>query len=263
MWAYYIRETGEEKNGCIRTKKNGLRPLGKAVYHSPMSEEKDVSNLLDIDSSTIEYLRKCSINLCPDKYQITKVDATVMVLDIRGFTALCSRVDTETSCAIIRDFILSALEISLGPFCDYVKTLGDGVMFIGESPLDTVFSELLDDYRNLIESFKDKKGKALIDGIGLSVVHGEIFKYEIPAVRGLGYKDYFGTPVNLAFRLHDVIKVGSGGGIDEGSKIVMPESTLSRLSCKPRRALVTSAVLRGIPEDMTKTVYVISPADFD
>jgi len=216
-----------------------------------------------IDPTMVDYLRKCSINLSPEKYEITKVEAAVMVLDIRGFTGLCSRVDSATICGIIRDFILSALEISLCPFCDYVKTLGDGVMFIGEGPFDEVFSELLDDYKNLIESFKDADGKALIDGIGLSVVHGEIFKYEIPAVRGLGYKDYFGTLVNLAFRLHDVIKVVPGGGIDEGSKIVMPQSTLAKLSRQPKRTFATSAALRGIPADLTNAIYVISPADFD
>jgi len=215
-----------------------------------------------LDPTTVEYLRKCSINLSPEKYEITKVDAAVMVLDIRGFTGLCSRADSETICGIIRDFVLSALEMSLCPFCDYVKTLGDGVMFIGEGPFDAVFGELLDAYRNLIESFKSADGRALIDGIGLSVVHGEIFKYEIPAVRGLGYKDYFGTLVNLAFRLHDVIKVGSGGGIDEGSKIVMPGSTLEKLSLRPARAVAVPAALRGIPGEMTKEVYVISPADF-
>ncbi len=215
-----------------------------------------------LDPTAIEYLRKCSVNLSAEKYEITKVLATVMVLDIRGFTGLCSRVDEETSNGIIKDFVLSALEISLSPFCDYMKTLGDGVMFIGEQPLTVVFPELLDAYRNLIESFKDEGGDARIDGIGLSVVHGEIFKYEIPAVRGLGYKDYFGTAVNLAFRLQDVIKAEGGGRIDEGSKIVMPASTLASLPRQPARRVATSAVLRGIPEELTKDVYVISPQDF-
>ena len=227
-----------------------------------MNNNGYAAGIPDLDPTTIEYLRKCSINFSPEKYQITKVDAAVMVLDIRGFTGLCSRVDSDTICGIIRNFILSALEISLGSFCDYVKTLGDGVMFIGEGAFDSVFYELLDNYRNLIESFKGEDGRALIDGIGLSVVYGEIFKYEIPAVRGLGYKDYFGTLVNLAFRLHDVIKAESGKGIDAGSRIVMPDSTLARLSRKPARTKAARATLRGIPEDMTKIVHVISPADF-
>ncbi|MBL8966445.1 MAG: hypothetical protein JNG85_05495 [Spirochaetaceae bacterium] len=227
-----------------------------------MSGENDDGSA-SLDPTTIEYLRKCSINLSSEKYDVSKVDATVMVLDIRGFTGLCSRVDAETINNVIKQFILSALEISLCPFCDYVKTLGDGVMFIGEGPFDEVFAELLGAYRNLIESFKEADGSALIDGIGLSVVHGEVFKYEMPAVRGLGYKDYFGTLVNLAFRLHDVIKVDEGGGIDEGSKIVMTESTLALLAKQPARTLATGAHLRGIPEELTKSVFVVSAADFD
>jgi hypothetical protein len=242
---------------------DGLSGGADTVYAPPVMSDDNETTPTTLDPTMIEYLRKCSINLSPEKYEISKVEAAVMVLDIRGFTSLCSRVDSGTICGVIRDFILSALEISLCPFCDYVKTLGDGVMFIGEGPFDAVFTELLDDYRNLIESFKDAQGKALIDGIGLSVVHGEIFKYEIPAVRGLGYKDYFGTLVNLAFRLHDVIKVGAGEGIDEGSKIVMPESTFAKLSHKPKRTFATNAALRGIPADMTSTVYVIAPSDFE
>jgi class 3 adenylate cyclase len=222
-------------------------------------EEPDVI----IDSTTIDYLRKCSINLSPEKYEISKVDAAVMVLDIRGFTDLCSRIDSQTICEIIKEFVLSALEISLCPFCDYVKTLGDGVMFIGEGPFDQVFDELLSSYRSLIDSFRDDKNLSLIDGIGLSVVHGELFKYEIPAVRGLGYKDYFGTLVNLAFRLHDVIKAERGGGIDEGSKIVMTSSTLEKLARQPSRSRSTSASLKGISDELTKGVFVISPSDFD
>jgi len=239
-----------------------LVPEGWGVYHRGMSGASDNPSI-DLDPTTIEYLKKCSINLSSEKYEITKVEATVMVLDIRGFTALCSRIDEATICSIIKEFVLSALEISLCPFCDYVKTLGDGVMFIGERPLDEVFPELLGAYRSLIDSFKDDSGAALIDGIGLSVVHGEIFKYEIPAVRGLGYKDYFGTLVNLAFRLQDAIKAGEGSGIDEGSKIVMPASTLERLSTQPARRVAVSIPLRGIPEELTKSVFVVSPADFE
>ncbi len=216
-----------------------------------------------IDATTIEYLRKCSINLSPEKYEITKVDATVMVLDIRGFTGLCSRVDSDTICEIIKEFVLSALEISLCPFCDYVKTLGDGVLFIGEGQLDEVFAELLSSYRNLISSFEGDERLSLIDGIGLSVVHGEVFKYEIPAVRGLGYKDYFGTLVNLAFRLHEVIKVGAGGGVAQGSKIVMTDATLGLLKSQPNRTLAVTAALKGIPEDMTRGIFIIAPEDFE
>jgi class 3 adenylate cyclase len=215
-----------------------------------------------LDPSTIEYLRKCSINLSPEKYEISTVEATVMVLDIRGFTGLCSRIDEGTICEIIKEFVLSALEISLCPFCDYVKTLGDGVMFIGEGNLDEVFAELLSSYRNLIDSFKDDVRLSLIDGIGLSVVHGKVFKYEIPAVRSLGYKDYFGTLVNLAFRLHEVIKVSPGGGVVGGSKIAMTDSTLSLLQRQPTMKVATSALLKGIPEDMTRGIFIISPEDF-
>jgi hypothetical protein len=216
-----------------------------------------------LGTGTLEYLRKCSINLSPEKYEISTVEATVMVLDIRGFTALCSRIDEGTICEIIKEFVLSALEISLCPFCDYVKTLGDGVMFIGEGEFDGVFAELLSMYRNLIDSFKDDPKLSLIDGIGLSVVKGKVFKYEIPAVRGLGYKDYFGTLVNLAFRLHEVIKVEHGLGVAGGSKIVMNEDTIARLKRRPAKAFATSAALKGIPEDLSKKVFVISPEDFD
>jgi class 3 adenylate cyclase len=215
-----------------------------------------------LNQGTIEYLRKCSINLSPEKYEISTVEATVMVLDIRGFTALCSRIDEETICEIIKEFVLSALEISLCPFCDYVKTLGDGVMFIGEGDFDDVFAELLAMYRNLIESFKDDPRLSLIDGIGLSVVRGKVFKYEIPAVRGLGYKDYFGTLVNLAFRLHEVIKVEHGLGVAGGSMIVMNDDTMGRLKRKPLRTSAASAALKGIPEELSKTVFVIAPEDF-
>jgi Adenylate cyclase, family 3 (some proteins contain HAMP domain) len=219
---------------------------------------------ISIDPSTLEYLRKCSINLSPEKYEISTVDATVMVLDIRGFTGLCSRIDEGTICEIIKEFVLSALEISLCSFCDYVKTLGDGVMFISEGRFDEVFDELLSSYRSLIDSFRDDPRLSLIDGIGLSVVHGKVFKYEIPAVRGLGYKDYFGTLVNLAFRLHEVIKVGAGrGGVTEGSKIVMPDSTLALLGRAPKRAQATSATLKGIPEEMSRSIFVVSPEDFE
>jgi class 3 adenylate cyclase len=217
-----------------------------------------------VDPSTLEYLRKCSINLSPEKYEITTVDATVMVLDIRGFTGLCSRIDEGTICEIIKEFVLSALEISLCSFCDYVKTLGDGVMFIGEGRFDDVFAELLSSYRSLIDSFKDDPRLSLIDGIGLSVVHGSVFKYEIPAVRGLGYKDYFGTLVNLAFRLHEVIKVGAGmGGVIEGSKIVMTDATLGLLKRQPKRTMATSASLKGIPPEMTRGIFIVSPEDFE
>jgi class 3 adenylate cyclase len=216
-----------------------------------------------IAPSTVEYLRKCSINLSPEKYEISTVEATVMVLDIRGFTSLCSRIDEDTICEIIKEFVLSALEISLCSFCDYVKTLGDGVMFIGESDFDDVFTELLSMYRNLIDSFKDDPWLSLIDGIGLSVVRGKVFKYEIPAVRNLGYKDYFGTLVNLAFRLHEVIKVGHGGGVVDGSKIVMTDGTMNCLRRQPLRTVSTSASLKGIPEELTKTIFVVSPKDFD
>jgi class 3 adenylate cyclase len=216
-----------------------------------------------IDPSTIEYLRKCSINLSPEKYEISTVEASVMVLDIRGFTGLCSRIDEDTICEIIKEFVLSALEISLCPFCDYVKTLGDGVMFIGEGDFDDVFAELLSSYRNLIDSFKDDPRLSLIDGIGLSVVHGKVFKYEIPAVRGLGYKDYFGTLVNLAFRLHEVIKVSPGGGVSGGSKIAMTDATLGLLKRQPLRRIAASASLKGIPEDMTRCIFIVSPEDFD
>jgi class 3 adenylate cyclase len=216
-----------------------------------------------IAASTLDYLCKCSINLHPEKYEISTVEATVMVLDIRGFTGLCSRVDEDTICEIIKEFVLAALEISLCPFCDYVKTLGDGVMFIGEGNFDDVFAELLSSYRSLIDSFKDDPRLSLIDGIGLSVVHGKIFKYEIPAVRSLGYKDYFGTLVNLAFRLHEVIKVSPGGGVVGGSKIAMTDETLALLRRQPLRTVATSASLKGIPEEMTRGIFVINPEDFD
>jgi|GEM_PF-4459336 len=216
-----------------------------------------------LGQGTLDYLRKCSINLNPEKYQISTVEATVMVLDIRGFTALCSRIDEDTICEIIKEFVLSALEMSLCSFCDYVKTLGDGVMFIGEGNFDEVFAELLSVYRNLIDSFKDDPRLSLIDGIGLSVVRGKVFKYEIPAVRGLGYKDYFGTLVNLAFRLHEVIKVEHGSGVEGGSKIVMNEATLRLLKRQPSKTWATSASLKGIPEELSKTVFVVSPADFE
>lgn len=215
-----------------------------------------------VDPSTLEYLRKCSINLSPEKYEISTVDATVMVLDIRGFTGLCSRIDEETICEIIKEFVLSALEISLCSFCDYVKTLGDGVMFIGEGCFDDVFAELLSSYRSLIDSFQGDPRLSLIDGIGMSVVHGKVFKYEIPAVRGLGYKDYFGTLVNLAFRLHEVIKVSSGGGVIGGSKIVMTDATLALLKHQPKRTMATSASLKGIPPEMTRGILIVSPEDF-
>jgi class 3 adenylate cyclase len=229
-----------------------------------MSEE-DIKGAASgiLGQGTIEYLRKCSINLNPEKYEISTVEATVMVLDIRGFTSLCSRIDEDSICEIIKEFVLSALEISLCPFCDYVKTLGDGVMFIGEGDFDEVFTELLSLYRNLIESFKDHPRLSLIDGIGLSVVRGKVFKYEIPAVRGLGYKDYFGTLVNLAFRLHEVIKVEHGLGVTAGSKIVMNDDTMSRLKRGPSKTWATSAPLKGIPEELSKTIFVVSPEDFD
>jgi hypothetical protein len=239
--------------------RSGIADIMAGMSKGDIVEETDVL----IDSTTIEYLRKCSINLSPEKYEISRVDAAVMVLDIRGFTDLCSRIAPETICEIIKEFVLSALEISLCPFCDYVKTLGDGVLFIGEGPFDGVFEELLSSYRSLIDSFRDDERLSLIDGIGLSVVHGEVFKYEIPAVRGLGYKDYFGTLVNLAFRLHDVIKAERGGGIDEGSRIVMTSSTLEKLKLQPRRKRSTSASLKGISDELTREVFIVSPADFD
>jgi hypothetical protein len=228
-----------------------------------MENDTGAPGEVSIDPTTVEYLRKCSINLSPEKYEISKVQATVMVLDIRGFTGLCSRVDADTICEIIKEFVLSALEISLCPFCDYVKTLGDGVMFIGEGDFDGVFAELLSSYRSLISSFADDPRLSLIDGIGLSVVHGEVFKYEIPAVRGLGYKDYFGTLVNLAFRLHEVIKVGRGGGVVEGSMIVMTNSTIGMLSQQPIRRTAAHASLKGIPEEMTQEIFVVAPDDFE
>jgi Adenylate cyclase, family 3 (some proteins contain HAMP domain) len=228
-----------------------------------MSDAAGDSTEIILDPTTVEYLRKCSINLNPETYQITKAEATIMVLDIRGFTGLCSRIDSDTICQIIREFVLSALEISLCPFCDYVKTLGDGVFFVGEGPFDEVFEGLLPCYTSLIESFKGHPRLSLIDGIGLSVVHGEVFKYEIPAVRGLGYKDYFGTLVNLAFRLHEVIKAVPGGDLAVGSRIAMTESTAAQLKRKPRRYESTSASLKGIPEDMTRSILVMSPADFE
>jgi class 3 adenylate cyclase len=216
-----------------------------------------------LGQGTVDYLRKCSINLSPEKYEISTAEATVMVLDIRGFTALCSRIDEGTICEIIKEFVLSALEISLCPFCDYVKTLGDGVMFIGEGDFNAVFAELMSMYRNLIDSFKDDPRLSLIDGIGLSVVRGKVFKYEIPAVRGLGYKDYFGTLVNLAFRLHEVIKVEQGLGVVDGSKVVMNGDTMGCLNRKPLKTFATCASLKGIPEELTKTIFVVSPEEFD
>jgi class 3 adenylate cyclase len=230
-----------------------------------MMSEADIKGVAGgvLGQGTVDYLRKCSINLSPEKYEISTAEATVMVLDIRGFTALCSRIDEGTICEIIKEFVLSALEISLCPFCDYVKTLGDGVMFIGEGDFNAVFAELMSMYRNLIDSFKDDPRLSLIDGIGLSVVRGKVFKYEIPAVRGLGYKDYFGTLVNLAFRLHEVIKVEHGLGVVGGSKVVMNGDTMGYLNRKPLKTFATGASLKGIPEELTKTIYVVSPEEFD
>jgi len=43
----------------------------------------------------------------------------------------------------------------------------------------------------------------------------------------------------------------------------MNEATLRLLKRQPSKTWATSASLKGIPEELSKTVFVVSPADFE
>lgn len=183
----------------------------------------------------------------PDLLEGRDQEVTVLVSDLRGFTALSERLGPETTCRLVRDVMEQMSERIAehsGVIVDYA---GDGILAMWNAPrpqADHVARAcraglaMLGEVPTLTARWQDLVGGPLVVGIGINT--GPARVGNTGSSRKLKYGPH-GHTVNLASRVQDATK-------RMGAPLLITRGTRDRLPIDLVTRLVGAAALPGVAE---------------
>jgi adenylate cyclase len=186
-------------------------------------------------------------------------DASVIFIDMAGFSALSKRVSPGHLVELLNTFFNHADDCAKKYGVEKVKTVGDAYLAIagGNVPSGNSADAAIAFSRAVLTCVDDLRRVAGVDAVGLRVgIHsGPVVGGVIGATR-MAY-DYWGDTVNLAARLE---------GTAETNGIAISESTWLRANDRSHFGLADMVTLKGVGETCvfrTEAVGVAIPADDD
>ncbi len=167
--------------------------------------------------------------------QVSIANVTLMFTDLRGSTALYSRIGDGRAYGLVRDHFAYLADTVRRHDGAVIKTIGDAVMAAFSDPAQAVRAAL-DAQRN-VARFNREHG----EGIGEAVVI-KLGMHAGPciAVNLNDRLDYFGTAVNLAARLQGE---SSGGDIVISAALAADPAVVRELAAEP--SSLEQAVVKG------------------
>jgi len=151
----------------------------------------------------------------PDKRWMkgSKVDATVLFVDIRGFTSLSENVDPEAVVDLLNDYLTRVTNSVIKYGGHLNKFLGDEAMAVFGAPLgnpshsEAAVKAALEIQKEIEDlNGKRKIGQATI-GVGVGVNSGEMVAGNLGSEKKMEYT-VIGDNVNVASRLTSIAKAG-------------------------------------------------------
>jgi adenylate cyclase len=171
----------------------------------------------------------------PDKRWMkgSKVDATVLFVDIRGFTSLSENVDPEAVVDLLNDYLTRVTNAVIKYGGHLNKFLGDEAMAVFGAPLanashsEAAVKAALEIQREIEDlNGKRKIGQSTI-GVGVGVNSGEMVAGNLGSEKKMEYT-VIGDNVNVASRLTSIAK-GGEILITKGSYDLLPNKEWLRV----------------------------------
>jgi len=171
----------------------------------------------------------------PDKQWMkgSKVDATVLFVDIRGFTSLSENVDPEAVVELLNDYLTRVTNAVIKYGGHLNKFLGDEAMAVFGAPLANPYHSeaAVKAALEIQKEMEDLNEKRKIDqatiGVGVGVNSGEMVAGNLGSAKKMEYT-VIGDNVNVASRLTSIAK-GGEILITKGSYDLLPNTEWVRI----------------------------------
>lgn|GEM_PF-3433685 len=179
-----------------------------------------------------------------------RVEGTVLVADLRGFSSWESSSSPEAVQALFETISERIVQMQIDNYFDYWKLMGDGIMLVWESK-ENVDTALLSvsaafDLRKHYWYVKKELPEAVPNGFGIAIAAGHLTRYRSRTFfESVVIQDYLGPSITWAARIQSLAKPGE---VLVNRKVAMTLKNEWYWTTNETKRLGDVSKLKGIPE---------------